>query len=104
MADLRSDTTIGNSIMRDRNFYYGTDAGSTDTYVISLTPAPTEYSVGMEVTFLAATANTDACTININSLGAKTIKKAVSTDLSTNDILAGQIVKIVYDGTNFQLI
>ena len=34
----------------------------------------------------------------------KTIKKNVSTDLSTGDILANQIVEVVYDGTNMQLV
>ena len=104
MAQLNESTTLGNKTLRNRNFNYAADAGSNDTYVISLDPAPTAYFAGMEIIFKANTANTDACTINVNSLGAKSIKKAVSTDLSTNDILAGMLVKVCYDGTNFQLI
>lgn len=85
---------------------YGSDAGSTDTYVCSLSPAIGAYKTGAHYRFKANTANTGACTINFNSLGAKTIKKAVggiTTDLDTNDIRVGQWVDLVYDGTNMQM-
>lgn len=83
---------------------YAADAGSNDTYVITVTPAPTAYAAGQVFTFKANTANTDAATLNVNSLGAKTIKKGATSDLQTGDILASQIVTVVYDGTNFQLV
>lgn len=85
-----------------RNAGYAADAGSSDSYEITLNPAPTAYVLGMVINFEANTANTGACTLNINTLGAKEIKKNVSEDLATNDIKAGQIVTVVYDGTNFQ--
>ena len=87
------------------DFIYGVDGGSNDTYVISLTVAPTDYAslTGVPILFKANTANTGAATLNINSLGAKTIKKLNDQDLATNDIEAGQIVQVVYDGTNFQM-
>lgn len=83
------------------------DAGANDTYACSPTPALGAYGVGQVIWFKAATANTGAATININALGAKTIKKVaggVTTDLATNDIRAGQWVEAVYDGTNFQML
>jgi hypothetical protein len=83
---------------------YAADAGGDDTYAVTLTPAPSAYYAGMEVNFKPTTANTGACTLDVNGLGAKTIKKSVSTDLSTGDILAGQLLKVIYDGTNFQLV
>lgn len=82
---------------------YAADAGANDTYVITLSPAPAAYVTGMKISFKANTANTGACTLNVNGLGAKTIKKFVSTDLSDNDILASQFVTVIYDGTNFVL-
>ena len=87
------------------DFIYGVDGGSDDTYVISLTVAPTDYAslTGVPIVFKANTANTGTATLNINSLGAKTIKKLNDQDLATGDIEAGQIVQVVYDGTNFQM-
>ncbi len=82
---------------------YGVDAGASDTYAITLTPAPAAYATGMIVNFKANTANTGAATLNVNGLGAKTILKTNDTALDDNDIEAGQIVTVVYDGTNFQM-
>lgn len=83
--------------------YYAADAGANDTYVITLSPAPAAYAVGQTFRFKANTANTGAATLNINSLGAVTIVKGVSTTLADGDIAAGQINTVVYDGTNFVL-
>lgn len=83
---------------------YAADAGSNDTYVITLAPAPLAYTTGMVVNFKANTVNTGACTLNVNSLGAKTIKKSYNTDLANGDIKANQLVSLIYDGTNFQML
>lgn len=85
------------------NIVYSVDGGSTDDYVVSLDPAPTEYTEGLWIIFKANTTNTGAATLNANSLGAKTIKKNVDQDLADGDIQADQVVIVVYDGTNFQL-
>lgn len=83
---------------------YAVDSVGTDSYAISPSPAITAYTAGQTFTFKAGTANTGACTLNVSGLGAKTIKKEVSTDMETGDILANQIVTVVYDGTNMQLV
>lgn len=82
---------------------YAADGGSTDAYAISLDPAPSAYSEGLTIAFKANTVNTGAATLNVNSLGAKTIKKNTDKDLENGDIEAGSVVLVVYDGTNFQL-
>ncbi len=82
---------------------YAADAGAADAYVLTLSPALDAYITGMPVTFKAAYANTGPSTINVNELGTKTIKKNGSEDLVAGDILAGQMVTVIHDGTNFQL-
>lgn len=82
---------------------YAVDAGANDTYAITLTTAPTAYVAGQTYTFKANTANTGAATLNVNSLGAKTIVGADGAALTDNIIAAGQIVTVVYDGTNMRL-
>ncbi len=85
---------------------FAADAGSTDTYVATLSPAITAYVTGTHYRFKANTANTGAASINFNSLGAKTIVKAaggITTALVDNDIRAGQWIDVVYDGTNMQM-
>lgn len=82
---------------------YAADAGANDTYVITLSPVPTSYTNGMVVRFKANTVNTGAATINVNSLGAKTIVKYVNTTLADGDIAALSLNTLIYDGTNFVL-
>lgn len=84
-----------------------TDAGSSDTYACTPTPAVAAYTTGLRVRLYANTANTGAATVNISAVGAITIKKVssgVTTDLADNDIRAGQYVELIYDGTNFQML
>ena len=76
----------------------------TDTLTGSLTPALTAYATGNLFTFVAASTNTGAATINLNSLGAKSITKSGTTALVAGDIVSGQVYLIEYDGTRFQLI
>ena len=85
---------------------YCADAGITDDYACSLSPAISAYTTGACYVFKANTANTGAATINLNGLGAKTIVKVtstVATTLANSDIRAGQLVKVCYDGTNMQM-
>lgn len=92
------------AMVQNGQISYAADAGSTDAYAITLAPAIATYTVGMVINFKANTANTNACTLAVNGLSAITIKKKVTTDLATNDILANQLVSVIYDGVNFQLV
>lgn len=83
--------------------YYGADAGGSDAYAITLSPALSAYAVGQVFTFKANTVNTGPATLAINGLAAKTIVKGVNTTLADGDIAAGQICIVEYDGTNFVL-
>lgn len=85
---------------------YCADAGSTDAYACSLNPALDRYVDGGFYSFKANTVNTGAATLNLNGLGAKTIKKTVNnitTDLADGDICAGKKVLVQYDGINMQM-
>jgi hypothetical protein len=76
----------------------------TDTLTGTLSPAITAYATGNLFSFVAANTNTGATTINLNSLGAKSITKSGTTALVAGDIVSGQVYLIEYDGTRFQLL
>lgn len=80
------------------------DTTNTDTYAGSLPTSPGSYFIGLKINLKVTNANTGAATLNVNSLGAKSIKKNVVDDVVANDIKAGQIVPLIYDGTNFQIV
>lgn len=83
---------------------YAVDSVGTDAYAVTMPGALSVPFVGMEINFKAGTANTGACTLAVNGGSAKSIYKNVSEELVTGDIIANQIVKVVYDGTNFQVL
>lgn len=89
--------------VQNSQYVYAADSVGSDAYAITLAPAVTAYVTGQSFYFKAGTANTGAATLNVNGLGAKTIKKSYNSDLVTGDILANQIVLVTYDGTNFQM-
>ncbi len=85
-------------------FQYVVTTGSANAYVAA-TPALAAYAAGNIIMMKANFTNTGAATINLNSLGAKSIKRLDgATALAAGDIVSGQICFLQYDGTNFQMI
>lgn len=81
-----------------------TSVAGTNTITATLSSANfAAYAAGQTFSFTAANTNTGAVTLNINGLGVKNVTKAGATALIANDILIGQIVTVVYDGTKFQI-
>lgn len=89
--------------VQDQSYIYAADTGAANAYAVTLSPAPMLVA-GSIVVFKATNGNTGASTLAVNGGSAIAIKKSVAADLSSGDIAAGQIVSVVYDGTNFQLI
>jgi hypothetical protein len=75
-----------------------------DTLLGSLSPALTTYVTGAVYYFIAPATNTGAVTLNIDTLGAKNVTRDGTTALVAGDIVSGEMVAVVYDGTRFQLI
>ncbi|MBU2025326.1 hypothetical protein KJ912_01140, partial [Patescibacteria group bacterium] len=71
--------------------YYAADSVGTDDYAVTLDPAVDAYTTGMIVNFKAGTINTGACTLALNGMAAKAIKKNYNQDLANGDIKANQI-------------
>jgi len=92
----------GNLVSNTYNF--APDSVGSDAYAITLDPAPAAYTTGMMIVFTAGFANTGACTVNVNSLGVKSLKMLHDQDPGNNYIENGSVVMAVYDGTNFQMI
>lgn len=81
------------------NFYV--DTGSANACVLT---KETTVFIGEIVTFRVTNANTGATTLNVNSFGAKEIKKNHDLALESGDLEAGMIVSVIYDGTYWQLL
>lgn len=80
------------------------DVTNTDTYAGTFTDPLTAYTKGIKINLKVTNANTGASSLNIDSLGVKSIKKNVTEATEAGDIKAGQVIPLVYDGTNFQIV
>lgn len=90
-----NDTTTVNNLI--------TVAG-TNTLTGLATPTLTGYAAGAQYSFIAQNTNTGAVTIDIDTLGVKSITQTGSTALVAGSIVSGAMVVIEYDGTRFQLL
>lgn len=77
------------------------DTGTVDAFIVSIAPTyNTSYTDGMTLKFKASNACTGPCTINVNSLGVKSIVRPDGTAPQFLDIVSGQIVTITYSTTD----
>lgn len=79
-------------------------ASGTDTYAVAFNPTLTVYETNQVYYVLFTNANTGASTLNVDGLGDKAIKMTGTVALAASTIKAGQIIPMIYDGTNFQLL
>jgi hypothetical protein len=108
IADVSGDSdAISVDYLQKGSLIYGADNSVTaNTYTVPMTPAlsGSNYTVGMVVNFKANLANTGGVTLNVNGFGAASVFKNYNVPLVANDIQSGQMVTVMYDGTNWQML
>ena len=77
---------------------YAVDTGTTNNYVVSLTPAPNSYTDGMVVRFRAANTNSGPSVLNVSGLLALAITLN-GLPLLANQILAGSYYEVIYSSS-----
>lgn len=76
--------------------------GSATLYTLTINPAPTGYTTGLELNFKAHVTCGIAPTINVNGLGPQLMILDGSA-LAPGDIVVNRIYKIIYNGTDFEV-
>lgn len=79
--------------------------GTIDAMTGTISPAPAAYTQGMHVWIVAPGTGSNTVTtptLNVNSLGNKTIRKHQGA-LVAGDYAAGDLLHLIYDGTYFEL-
>lgn len=79
---------------------YGITTG-TNSYAVTLSPAPPALADGLCVAVKIGTTNTGAATLNVNSLGAKSLVKSDDGAFAAGELVAGRIYTFRYNGTSF---
>lgn len=97
-GDLHQFSKSVSNYVASGDFYV--DSGIADAYdldPLGLKQAPTQFSDGLRVRFLATNTNTGASTAQLATLGTKDIKKyGGGIDLEPGDILDGRLIELVY--------
>lgn len=81
----------------------GTATGSSNAYAITPSPAITVYAEGQTFSFLANHTSSGAATLNVNGLGATTLKNTDGSAIGASDLVSGGLYNAAYNGTDFQL-
>jgi len=89
--------------------WLGTTGGTATVMTASATPAITAYKAGQKFRMLTGTASTGtnvtAHSLNVNGLGAKSVKTSQgSIDPTVGDWLVGSVLELIYTGSTFVII
>jgi microcystin-dependent protein len=82
---------------------YAADSGVANSIVAAPSPALTALSAGQEIIVKLANTNTGATTISISSLAAVPVVNIDGSALVQGQIVAGEMLWMIYDGTHFQV-
>lgn len=75
------------------------DTGAANAYVVDLAPALAALVDMLVVRFTVKTANTGPSTLNVNSLGAKTVKGLSQAALQGGELYAGGKATVIYSAS-----
>lgn len=93
------------AVAREWNWrnYTLTAAGTADVKTLTYSVAPAGYYNGQRFAFIANTTNTTSVTLNVNALGAKTVKSMLTgslANLAASDMVSGMYVEVTYNLAN----
>jgi hypothetical protein len=81
--------------------YGGTSTNSGNNYSVTTTFPFTAYADGVAVEFFVNATNTGAVTLNLNTLGAKTVVNADGSAILSGSWIVGQPISVLYKGGQF---
>lgn len=103
IAGVNATITGVKTAIQQNAYIYGADTGTANTYKPTISPAPT-ITVGSEIMWSAANANSGASTLQINGTGTVyNLYGFAGISLQGGEIVANGECKAVYDGTRFVL-
>ncbi len=107
LSQLDADFTTASGAVNDFATYSNgvTDTGTVNAMVVTiLSPLTFAYTAFITLDVLVSNTTTStAPTINVNSLGAKTITTMEGGVLAPGALVSGGIYRLIYDGTNFRV-
>lgn len=100
-------TAIAPSLGGSSRFYGGLSTGAANAQAVAVTPNNFSLVSGYTVSFIANFTNTTAMTLAVNGTTAKNVYLPTGSGpvaLAGNEIVFGNFINVVYDGTQYQLV
>jgi hypothetical protein len=85
--------------VQDGTGLYGTTGGASLTYTLALNPTVTAYANGQTFRFKPAHTSVGPSTLNVDTVGAKTIQASNGRAISAGDLKVNEIYEATYDST-----
>lgn len=99
----RVDTTNNRYSAAGAPLWGSTAGGTANALTVTNNVAPPARFPGQRFTFIVATTNTGAATLNDNAIGAAAIVRPDGGALLARDLISGHMVEVVWDGTSWRL-
>lgn len=97
-----ADQTGGGGGAADGPYLCAPAGGSGTTYTCTIA-AVESYASGLMLVFKPDTASTGAATVNVSSLGAKSITRKSGNAVASGELASGRVYLLTYNGTAFEL-
>lgn len=104
IATTRTDAASLANIQDNTSICGGTSGGSANAQTLTLAPAIPAYVTGQTFWFTAGFTNTGAMTMDINSVGATSVRTLEGDELISSEVRSGEKYGLLYNGTHFILI
>ena len=100
---VEENALISVSALRSGAVNYATAIG-TNNLQVNIEPALGDLVAGTMLNLFITNNNSGPVSITVNSLSSVPLYKNISNDLAAFDIMTGQIISVIYDGSAFQLL
>lgn len=104
MVNYIGSTGSNTSNVTQSGIPYIADTGTQNAIIATFSPSIGAYAAGVTIAVKLAFVITGACTINCNGLGVRNVKLGDLTNPPYNVFVAGEVLVMEYDGTQFQII
>ena len=98
---------VGTANLGGETVWYGScsTAASTQAKAVTISGITELYEgLSVRIKFANAQSYNGAPQLSLNSLGAKTIKRNANTSAAKNEWVSGEVLDLVYDGTNWIIV
>lgn len=104
-SNARDSRAAALALFAGTAWWGGTAGGTADALTVTVSNTGLTLTSGLRVLLILSDANaTTTPTLTVNALSATTITARDGGALAAGELVSGQMIEVIYDGTNFRLL